>query len=435
MSQEMSGSRGRGRGGGGGRGRGGDRGGSRGFRGGSRGFRGGSRGGSFRGGDRGGDRGGRGSWGGGSGSPSRGGPFRGGRGRGDSGRGGPSFGNRGRGSSGARGRGGATLPNRGEFQRFEIKAGLQLYITFNDNPNLEELEKLPGFHSISTPFSEKEILRIILFRDLESLEAARKILDAHENVKSTDQMGMKSAKKQSDSLESRQVYLRFAKPYVEDDVKTLDPKIEEIIPLKENSCKVQFATVEESEAAFFRLKEQIGQNFLKHVDVPYVVQSAKLAVANIQQDQVVLRDVPKDVTIKHIADKFPDAISFTLYDKTFPASKFCHAALRFKNNERPAEILKMTDLKIAGKKIFVFPCIMELLYDYPKLGEPEPVVVEEEGNESQVKEEPPSKKRKVDEEANGDEESGDEEEEEDEEDEDEEDEDDEAADDDSDESD
>jgi hypothetical protein len=39
---------------------------------------------------------------------------------------------------------------------------------------------------------------------------------------------------QSDSLESRQVYLRFAKPYVEDDVKTLDPKIEEIIPLKEN---------------------------------------------------------------------------------------------------------------------------------------------------------------------------------------------------------
>ncbi len=52
-----------------------------------------------------------------------------------------------------------------------------------------------------------------------------------------------------------------------------------------HSCKVQFATVQESEAAFDRLKEQIGQNFLKHVDVPYVVQSAKLAVANIQQDQ------------------------------------------------------------------------------------------------------------------------------------------------------
>ena len=188
----MFGSRGRGRGGGG-RGRGdGDRGGSRGFRGGGggRGFRGGSRGGSFRGGDRGGrggDRGGRGN---------RGGSFGGGHGRGDHGRGGPAFGNRGRGGSGPRGRGGAVLPNRGESQRYEIKAGLQLYITFKGDPNVEELKNLPGFHSLSTPYSEKEILRTILFRDLESLEAARKILDAHENVKSTDHMGMKSSKKQ-----------------------------------------------------------------------------------------------------------------------------------------------------------------------------------------------------------------------------------------------
>ena len=182
----MFGSRGRGRGGGGGRGRGdGDRGGSRGFRGGGRGFRGGSRGGSFRGSDRGGrggDRGGRGS---------RGGSFGSGHGRG-----GPAFGNRGRGGSGPRGRGGAVLPNRGESQRYEIKAGLQLYITFKGDPNVEELKNLPGFHSLSTPYSEKEILRTILFRDLESLEAARKILDAHENVKSTDHMGMKSSKKQ-----------------------------------------------------------------------------------------------------------------------------------------------------------------------------------------------------------------------------------------------
>jgi hypothetical protein len=43
-----------------------------------------------------------------------------------------------------------------------------------------------------------------------------------------------------------------------------------------------------------------------------------------------LRDVPKDVTIKHIADKFPDAISFTLYDKTFPASKFWYYTKYFK---------------------------------------------------------------------------------------------------------
>ncbi len=44
----------------------------------------------------------------------------------------------------------------------------------------------------------------------------------------------------------------------------------------------------------------------------------------------------------------------------------------------------MTDLKITGKKVYVFPASMELLYDYPKLGEPEPV--EEAGNGAQVKE-------------------------------------------------
>uniref|UniRef100_A0A0N8BGC4 Uncharacterized protein n=1 Tax=Daphnia magna TaxID=35525 RepID=A0A0N8BGC4_9CRUS len=465
MSQDMFGSRGRGRGGGGrgggdrggggrggrgfggrggggrgggGRG-GGDRGGSRGFRGGGRGFRGGSRG-NFSGGDRGSE-----SWGG-SGNSSRGGPFRGGRGSGgDRGRG--AFANRARGapSGGARGRGGGALPGRGEYLRFEIKAGLQLYVTFNDTPVVEELEKLPGFHSLSTPYNEKEIIRIILFRDLESLEAARKILDAKENVKATDHMGMKSAKKQSDSLESRQVYLRFAKPYVEDDVKKLDTKIDEILPLKENSCKVQFASAEEAELAVERLKGKIGQNLLKQVDVPYVVQSAKLAVASIQQDQVVFRDVPKDVTIKDIAEQFPDAVSFMLYDKTFPASKYCHAALRFKNAERVAEILKSKNLKIAGKKVYVFPACLEFLHEYPKLGEPEPVV-EQSGNGTEVKDDPPSKKRKVEEEeeddTNGqDEEESDEEEsdeEDDEEDEEEEDEDenDEAADeDDSDESD
>ncbi|XP_057378395.1 keratin, type II cytoskeletal 1-like [Daphnia carinata] len=446
MSQDMFGSRGRGRGGGGrgrggggrgggGRGRGGgDRGGSRGFRGGGRGFRGGSRG-NFSGGDRGND-----SWGG-SGNSSRGGPFRGGRGSGgDRGRG--AFANRGRGapSGGARGRGGGALPSRGEYLRFEIKAGLQLYVTFNETPVVEELEKLPGFHSLSTPYNEKEIIRIILFRDLESLEAARKILDAQENVKSTDHMGMKSAKKQSDSLESRQIYLRFAKPYVEDDVKKLDTKIEEILPLKENSCKVQFVSAEEAELAVERLKGKIGQSFLKQVDIPYVVQSAKLAVASIQQDQVVFRDVPKNVTIKDIADQFPDAVSFMLYNKTFPASNYCHAALRFKNPERVAEILKSKNLKIAGKKIYVFPACMEFLHEYPKLGEPEPVV-EQSGNGTEVKDEPPSKKRKVGQEEESmeqDEEESDEEEDEEDEEEEEEDEDenDEAADeDDSDESD
>jgi hypothetical protein len=45
---------------------------------------------------------------------------------------------------------------------------------------------------MTTTFSEKEILRIILFRNVDSLEAFRKTLDTHEKVKSSDKMGMKS---------------------------------------------------------------------------------------------------------------------------------------------------------------------------------------------------------------------------------------------------
>lgn len=118
--------------------------------------------------------------------------------------------------------------------------------------------------------------------------------------------------------------------------------------------------------------------------------------------RVVFRDVPKDVTIKDIAEQFPDAVSFMLYDKTFPASKYwwvtlsvtdsqiltctftSHAALRFKNTERVAEILKSKNLKIAGKKVYVFPACLEFLHEYPKLGEPEPVV-EQSGNGTEVK--------------------------------------------------
>lgn len=115
--------------------------------------------------------------------------------------------------------------------------------------------------------------------------------------------------------------------------------------------------------------------------------------------RVVLRDVPKDASIKDIASLFPEAVSYFLYDKTFPASKFwyfkinlyyfreykkknrnylftSHAALRFKNTERVAEILKCKFLNIAGKKVYVFPAYEELLCENPQLGEPEPVAVE-----------------------------------------------------------
>jgi hypothetical protein len=74
---------------------------------------------------------------------------------------------------------------------------LQIYVAFKKTPVIiDELEKLPGFHSVHTPPNEKENQKIILFKDMESLDAARAILDAHENVQFTNHRGLKSIKSQ-----------------------------------------------------------------------------------------------------------------------------------------------------------------------------------------------------------------------------------------------
>lgn len=204
--QDVVATRGRGRGGRG------DRGGSRG------GSRGGMRG-NFKGGDaRNQNEGGGGESQAGSAESNRGKrDFQGGRGRGGPprggrGRGGTAQGGRGRGGSsrGNRGRGGGKPVQANHFKRkpiekkkevqenkgSEIKDGLSLYITFKDGPDVYELEKLKGFHSLNPPPNKKETERIMLFRDMESLEAARLILDAHKNVKSTNLLGFKSFKRQ-----------------------------------------------------------------------------------------------------------------------------------------------------------------------------------------------------------------------------------------------
>ncbi|KAI9553403.1 hypothetical protein GHT06_021306 [Daphnia sinensis] len=332
----------------------------------------------------------------------RGGPTRENRGRG-----GPSKSGLGRGNSNSKQVRHAGLEQaknkKGELQKkndskenigSEIQDGLSLYVTFKDGPDVYELEKLKGFHALLTPPSKKEKEKIILFKDIESLEAAKLFLTAHQNVKSTNLMGFKSFKRQSNTSENCRLFLRFDKAYDEDTIKKLDSKILEVLPLKDNSCcKVQFASPEEAMSAAGRLKNLIRKTGLRQVDGFAGSTATKLGTpttnAIIRHDQVVLRDVPKDASIKDIASLFPEAVSYVLYDKTFPASKFCHAALRFKSTERVAEILKCKFLNVAGKKVYVFPAYEELLCDNPRLGEPEPVAVE-------VKEEPPTKKRKVD---------------------------------------
>ena len=108
---------------------------------------------------------------------------------------------------GFRGRGGASRGDRGRPAHAEtepvfreIQDGLQLWVIYKKVPTLEETTKqYPGFHSRSTRPTGKDsssTAHILLFTDIESLEAAKVKLDKDDNVESTDYMGFRSAKKQ-----------------------------------------------------------------------------------------------------------------------------------------------------------------------------------------------------------------------------------------------
>lgn len=97
-------------------------------------------------------------------------------------------------------RGGRTSQAESEPVFREVQDGLQLWVVYKNVPTLEETGKeLPGFHSRSTRPTGKDstsTAHILLFTDVESLEAAKLKLDKDSNVESTDYMGLRSAKKQ-----------------------------------------------------------------------------------------------------------------------------------------------------------------------------------------------------------------------------------------------
>ncbi|KZS04831.1 Uncharacterized protein APZ42_032180 [Daphnia magna] len=218
---DVRGRGGRGRGDRGGRGfsRGGDRGS---FRGGERGsFRGGERG-SFRGGDRGSFRGGdRGSFrgtfrGGNRGAPARGG-FMGGK---------RDF----NGSSVVRSK--SKIP-----VCHEVAHALQLRICYkSDIPTEEELLKqLPGFHSRFQKSTDSADY-FLLFKDIESLEAAKTNLEEDDTVTSVDYMGLRAERYLPESLENRQVFLQFySEQEDEEAVKKIDDKIVSVKFMKSKS--------------------------------------------------------------------------------------------------------------------------------------------------------------------------------------------------------
>ncbi|XP_032795025.2 U3 small nucleolar RNA-associated protein 25 [Daphnia magna] len=411
---DVRGRGGRGRGDRGGRGfsRGGDRGS---FRGGERGsFRGGERG-SFRGGERGSFRGGdRGSFrgtfrGGNRGAPARGG-FMGGK---------RDF----NGSSVVRSK--SKIP-----VCHEVAHALQLRICYkSDIPTEEELLKqLPGFHSRfqKSPDSADYFL---LFKDIESLEAAKTNLEEDDTVTSVDYMGLRAERYLPESLENRQVFLQFySEQEDEEAVKKIDDKIVSVKFMKsKSSCLAEFPTVEEANDFIKKTALSKNRGDLKYCAESTAMQTSNIAKASIQPNQIVVRDVPKKATLKELALLFPDANSVTLYNQTFPSSDYCHAAFRFENVDRVNAILtEKTEDEILGKKVYIAPAYSCLLTDMPKLGEPwtgDKLITE--SPKAKGSKESPKKKIKLEKDVNGgDEEDEDEDEEnEDEEEEDEEEED------------
>ncbi|KAI9553530.1 hypothetical protein GHT06_021450 [Daphnia sinensis] len=367
--------RGRGRGFGGGRGNRGERGGGRGV---SRGFRGGDARG--RGGRGRGDRGGRGfSRGGDRGS------FRGG----DRG----SFRGGDRGSFRGGFRGGRGAPARGAFvggkRDFngsfvaksktkvpvcrEIAHALQLRVCYkSDIPTEEEVSKqLPGFHSRFQKETDSKDY-FLLFKDIESLEAAKARLEEDDTIELVDYMGLRAEQYQPDSLETRQVFLQFISDQDKEAVEKVDEKIKSVKFMKsKSSCLAEFPTTEE--ANDFIKKTRLSNNHatLRYCMESTAMQTVKIAKASIQPDQIVVRDVPKKATLKDLAELFPDAISVTLYRRTFPSSDYCHAAFGFDDTERVKAILADNPHKeFLGKKVYIAPAYKCLLEDMPKLGEP-----------------------------------------------------------------
>jgi hypothetical protein len=90
------------------------------------------------------------------------------------------------------------VPTPHQYQ--EVRDGLQLFVVYKIAPTLDETKQLlPGFHSrTSRPIGNNPsaLAHILLFTDVESLEAAKIKLEADESVESVDYMGMRSAKKQ-----------------------------------------------------------------------------------------------------------------------------------------------------------------------------------------------------------------------------------------------
>ncbi|KAI9553414.1 hypothetical protein GHT06_021317 [Daphnia sinensis] len=361
----------------------------------------------------------------------------------------------------------------------QIKLGLQLKVIFEETPvDIEELQKLPGFLSVSTPQSDKECTKIILFKDLASREAAKVILNAHQNVKKSQRKGVISSctlnstpfvsrvylgfseavdevaveklvdgikkveiltQKNSCALQyatpeqaliafkklkcrtrktkmdiihienydskalllltgrvpddqviMSQVYIRFKGAFDLDTIREIENIVGKTEAAPLFGCTVQFATREEAVEAVKKLKSRIGVNALRLVSLYFSPRVMKSKI--VEGDKIILRDVPENVTIKDFVIEFPKAISVVIYKRTFSASELGHAVVGFKNQRDANVFLRLKDLKIAGRKVFIFPAYVKMMSELHKLGE---LKKKKAVKGVEAEEEPPSKKRKM----------------------------------------
>lgn len=78
-----------------------------------------------------------------------------------------------------------------DAERYEIKAALLLLATFKKEPDLAELEKLPGYFSFERGYGSKPY-GTLMFKDIESLETAKSVLNGKKMLKSTEYAGLRA---------------------------------------------------------------------------------------------------------------------------------------------------------------------------------------------------------------------------------------------------
>lgn len=90
------------------------------------------------------------------------------------------------------------METRDQFFK-ELQDGLSLLVSYKNVPSVEDTKKqLSKFHTRTTRPAGKDsdkVVHILMFTDMESVDAAKVVLEKDENIESVEFMGFRSGKK------------------------------------------------------------------------------------------------------------------------------------------------------------------------------------------------------------------------------------------------